>query len=240
MNQEEKEQLINNIKEFFRNQIVPSHLNGACERASKLKEYNVHPFLLKYLANFLEGDTTPRSIAKALIYPRILGTSITTIFGNQVQKMIAELFEGFGSAIPGIDIEFIDAIDNRRKYCQLKSGPNTINKDDVQTIHGHFNSVRNIARVNHLDIALNDLIIGVIYGKPENLSNHYKKLNENYNYPLYIGQDFWHRLTGDEDFYQHLIAAIGEVVLEVDGRKRLEATIATLAADIEENIHNYL
>jgi hypothetical protein len=49
--------------------------------------------------------------------------------------MIPEIFEGMmGSVVHGIDIEFIDAIDGRKKYCQLKSGPSTINKDDVVTI----------------------------------------------------------------------------------------------------------
>ena len=32
-------------------------------------------------------------------------------------------------------------IDGEKKYCQLKSGPDTINKDDVETIAGHFKSV---------------------------------------------------------------------------------------------------
>jgi hypothetical protein len=30
--------------------------------------------------------------------------------------------------VAGIDIEFIDAIDGRRKYCQAKLGPNTITR----------------------------------------------------------------------------------------------------------------
>ena len=33
-----------------------------------------------------------------------------------------------------MDIEFEDALDGSHKYCQLKAGPNTINKDDVEKL----------------------------------------------------------------------------------------------------------
>jgi hypothetical protein len=86
--------------------------------------------LFKYLANFLTGNDNAESIAKALVLPRILGSSINgTSFGMKVQKLIGQLFQGLGSTTSGIDIEFIDGIDGRRKYCQLKSWSNTINHD---------------------------------------------------------------------------------------------------------------
>lgn len=183
--------------------------------------------------HFLEGNLEPKSIAKALIYPRILGTSITTSFGSKVQKMISSLFEGYGSAVSGIDIEFIDAIDGRKKYCQLKAGPNTINKDDVKTVCDHFDAVKNLSRTNNLNIGLEDLIVGVLYGEENELSAHYRNIQK--SYPVYIGQEFWKRLTGDENFYFELTNAIGEVAIEVDGRATLEKTINALAAEIEKN-----
>jgi len=150
----------------------------------------------------------------------------------KIQSLISSLFQGLGSTTQGIDIEFIDAIDGRKKYCQLKAGPNTINFDDVTTIINHFNGVRNLARTNNLNIGINDMIVGVIYGDETELSSHYKKISN--NYPVYIGQDFWHRLTGKEDFYFELIDAIGEVALEVDASKVVEKTIKELAKEIEQ------
>ena len=131
MNNRQKQKIIENAKSFFRDEIVQNHINSACQRASKLSSYNINPFLYKYLANFLTGNDKPESIAKALVLPRILGTSINTSFGMKIQSLISSLFEGLGSTTQGIDIEFIDEIDKRKKYCQLKAGPNTINKDDV-------------------------------------------------------------------------------------------------------------
>ena len=221
--------LLERAKEFFRANIVSSHLS-ALQRASHLKDYQVNPFISTYLANFLEGEATPISIAKSLIYPRILGTSITTSFGMRSQQMIHQIFEGYGSHGTGLDLEFVDAIDGRRKYCQLKAGPNTINKDDIKTIIDHFRAIRNLSRTNGLNIGIDDLVVGILYGTPEEMSSHYVKISE--TNPVYIGQEFWHRLTGEENFYSQLIDAIGEVAFEVDGRERLELAINTLAAEI--------
>lgn len=231
MDNNQRNEIIENAKNFFREEIVASHINGACLRASKLSEYNVNPFLFKYLANFLTGDDKPESIAKALVLPRVLGSSINTSFGMKIQSLISSLFKGMGSTTQGIDIEFIDALDGRKKYCQLKAGPNTINHDDVTTILNHFNGIRNLARTNNLSLGIDDMIVGVVYGDASELSSHYKKIHN--TYPVIIGQDFWHRLTGKADFYFELIDAMGEVALEVDGRKVIDKTIATLAIEIK-------
>jgi len=230
MENQQRKQIIENAKTFFRNEIVQSHIDGACDRASRLSEYNVNPFLFKYLANFLTGNDEPESIARALVLPRILGSSITTSFGMKIQSLISSLFQGLGSTTQGVDIEFIDEVDRRKKYCQLKAGPNTINHDDVTTIINHFNGVRNLARTNNLNIGINDMIVGVVYGEVSELSSHYRRISK--DYPVHIGQDFWHRLTGKVNFYYELIDAIGEIALEVDASKVVESTIQKLAKEI--------
>lgn len=232
MDIQHRKQIIENAKQFFRSEIVASHIDTACKKASRLSEYNVNPFLFKYLANFLTGNDDPESIARALVLPRILGSSITTSFGMKIQSLISSLFQGLGSTTQGIDIEFLDEVDGRKKYCQLKAGPNTINHDDVTTIINHFNGVRNLARTNNLNVGINDMIVGVVYGEESELSSHYRRIGM--SYPVHIGQDFWHRLTGKEDFYFELIDAIGEVALEVDGSIVVEKTIKKLALEIAE------
>ena len=234
MNDNKRKEILEKAKSFFRDQIVQSHINGACSRASKLSNYNINPFLFKYLANFLTGNDDAKSIAKALVLPRILGSAITTSFGMKIQSLISHLFEGFGSTTLGIDIEFIDVTDGRKKYCQLKAGPNTINRDDVTTIINHFKGVRNLARTNNLNIGIDDMIVGVVYGDDSELSSHYKKINE--TFPVITGADFWYRLTGKEDFYFDLIDAIGEVALEVDASSTVEKTIENLAKEIQNKI----
>ncbi len=234
MSEDLNQELLTRAKKFFRENIVSTHLDRSLKKASHLKSYNVNPFLLKYLANFLTGNDEPRSMAQALIYPRILGSSINTSFGMHTQKMIGDLFEGLGSTTTGIDIEFYDQLDGRKKYCQLKSGPNTINYDDVETINGHFNDIKNLARTNNLDVRFNDLIVGVLYGEEEDLSSHYQRISE--KYPVFVGQELWHRVTGNEDFYLELIDAIGEVALEVDATDKLNDAIKSLAEEIKTEL----
>ncbi|WP_045520639.1 PmeII family type II restriction endonuclease [Neobacillus niacini] len=226
-------QIIKRAKDFFKDEIVPSHKANTL-KLKKLKQFNLNPFLDKYKASFLTGNDDPESIARALIYPRVLGTSINTIFGDRLQKFCSEVLEGFASTTSGIDIEFIDKVDGRKKYCQIKAGPNTINKDDIETIKGHFQGVKNLARTNKLSISFDDLVVGVFYGTPEDLSNHYKTINK--EYPVIVGQEFWYRLSGEIDFYQKLTDAIGDVASEVDSSEMIENVIKTLAKEVEDTL----
>lgn len=54
MELKEQKILLEKAKEFFRTEIVEAHISTCCKKASKLSNYNVNPFLYKYLANFLK------------------------------------------------------------------------------------------------------------------------------------------------------------------------------------------
>lgn len=234
MTEEQKVSIIQSGKQYFRDIIIPKHLKKL--EALELKDFNINPFLVNYLAAFLCGNTEPVSLAKALVYPRILGTSINTSFGQNIQIFISSLAQvaGAASGIDGIDIEFVDAIDGRRKYCQCKAGPNTINKDDIATILGHFRHLHNKARIDRLSIQVDDMIVGILYGEDDDLSAHYRIIDS--HYPVYCGKEFWKRLTGDEEFYNRLAKAFGEVVEEenIDGSQLIRRKILEIAAEIEE------
>jgi hypothetical protein len=143
------------------------------------------------------------------------------------------VLDGFASTTAGIDIEFVDQVDGRRKYCQLKAGPNTINKDDVESIAGHFQSVKDLARTNNLNLQYGDLVVGVVYGKSTQLNGHYNRISKDYDAPVFVGQEFWRRLTGDDDFYVDIIQSVGEVATEADYSHRLEEIIEELASNID-------
>mgnify|MGYP005797640103 FL=1 len=230
MTEVQKEAIIKSAKDFFRTIIIPKHLTNL--RNLKLSSFDINPFLINYLAAFLCGDTSPLSIAKALVYPRILGTSINTSFGQNTQIFISSLSEIIGNAsgIDGIDIEFIDAIDGRRKYCQCKAGPHTINKDDVATIFGHFRKLIGKARLDRIPLQTDDMIVGVLYG--DKISGNYKLIEQ--AYPVYYGAGFWLHLTGDDGFYYRLAKAFGEVVEEenINGKELIANKVQDIADEI--------
>lgn len=234
MTEENKCAIIESGKQYFREIIIPNHLKGL--KKLKLKDFNINPFLINYLAAFLCGDTTPQSLAKALVYPRTLGTSINTSFGQNIQNFISGLEQvtGGASGIEGVDIEFVDALDHRKKYCQCKAGPTTINKDDITTILGHFKYLLNKSRLDKMGLQIDDLVVGVLYGTPQELSANYKIINS--HYPVLCGADFWEHLTGDRLFYYRLSKAFGEVVEEenINGSKFINEKVEELAAEIAE------
>ena len=52
-------------------------------------------------------------------------------------------------------------------------------------------------------------------------------------YPVLIGKEFWQTFTGDEGFYQDLIAAVAEIAQEVDMKSLVDGVIDDLAKEIE-------
>lgn len=234
MKKVQKQAIIRSGKEYFRSVIIPNHLRNL-EKLS-LSSFNFNPFLINYLAAFLCGNTEPESLARALVYPRILGTSLNTSFGQNIQVFISQLQEVVdgASGIDGIDIEFVDALDGRRKYCQCKAGPQTINKDDIATILGHFKYLMNKSRLDRMGLQFDDLVVGVLYGERVNLSANYKAIDA--HYPVLCGTEFWERLTADKNFYYQLAKAFGEVVEEdgIDGSALILAKVNEIAQEIRK------
>ncbi len=228
MTKVKKEEIITKAKKWFTESIAANHLANT-RKLANAKEFQINPFTAVYLASFLKGTLDADGIARALIYPRVLGTSISTSFGTQIQRFTSEVLNAFQSTTPGIDIEFNDYLDGKRKYCQLKAGPNTINKDDVETIHRHFQSVKNLARTNNLSLSFDQFVVGIVYGEKKQINGHYQKLEKDYYYDVFVGKNFWHRLTGDEDFYSDLLEAITKVAIEANFKEELEDIILKLA-----------
>lgn len=149
MNEKEKELILEKSKKFFKEKIVNSHIENT-KKLKDINQFNINPFTHNYLAQFIFGNSEPESLAKVLLYPRILGTSISTTFGHQMQFYCGEVLNGNGSLVDGMDIEFIDCIDGEKKYCQMKAGPQTINKDDVKTITDHFQHAIRLGKTNNI------------------------------------------------------------------------------------------
>jgi len=232
MDAQKKQEILDKAKKWMGKNIVESHTKNT-KKLSTLDEIKINPFLWPYLANYYLGDSSYKSLATVAILPRVLGTSITTTFGTKMQSFISDVLDSsFGSTTSGIDIEYIDAVDGRKKYCQIKSGPQALNKDDITTIKNHFRAVKNLARTNNLDVRHSDLVFAMLYGERNEFNSFVKILAEEYE--VYIGEEFWYRLTGDRDFYFDLSKAMAEVAETVDSKELVRETIERLAKDIEE------
>jgi hypothetical protein len=230
-----QDEIIVELVEYFKVYIFENHIKASINTHSKLKSYNVNPIVVKYLSRVLENDYTPIGVAKALYYPRVLGTSINTSFGTRIQNMFVDLKIAEGSLIKGMDIEFIDKIDKRRKWCQLKSGPNTINSEDVKPLIKKFTDTINLARTNKAFKNINntDFIVGVLYGEQDELSMHYKVIDK--THPVIIGKDFWHRVTGFPKFYDGLVENLQVMIENIDTQDLINKGVEELAKEIQSS-----
>jgi Type II restriction endonuclease EcoO109I len=225
--------LIQKIVEYFEKNIFENHINSSLIKHSKIKNYNINPIVVNYLSKLLDGNYSPEGVAKALFFPRVLGTSINTTFGTRIQNMFVELEMAEGSIIKGMDIEFFDKVDKRKKWCQLKSGPNTINSEDVQPLIKKFTNTIQLARTNKALKGINnsDFIVGVLYGESSELSMHYKEIDK--THPVIIGKDFWHRITGYSKFYKGLVAALQICINNLDTKEMITKGCDELTNEIK-------
>ena len=113
INEEQRQHILNAAKQWFKETIAQNHIKNT-KKLVNPKEFNINPFLAVYLANFLTGNSSPESIAKALLFPRVLGTSINTSFGTNMQSFIGAIQDAVGSTASGMDIEFTDQTDGRK------------------------------------------------------------------------------------------------------------------------------
>jgi Type II restriction endonuclease EcoO109I len=230
-----EKQLIDDIAKYFKKNIFEQHIKSTLKTHSTLKSYNINPIVVKYLSKVLDNKYSPERIAKALYYPRVLGTSINTSFGTRIQNMFVELNMAEGSLIKGMDIEFLDKIDNRKKWCQLKSGPNTINSEDVKPLIKKFSDTINLARTNSAfkNINNSDFIVGVLYGEESELSMHYKTIDK--MHPVLIGKDFWHRITGYPNFYEKLVKELHKIITNLETNDFFKKGIEELTQEIKNS-----
>ncbi|MDO8638564.1 MAG: PmeII family type II restriction endonuclease [Candidatus Daviesbacteria bacterium] len=233
MDQELKKQILNTAVKFFKEKFVKSHVSKIQE-VRHLKSFDYTAFYVDYLANFLTGNNSPKSLAKALIYPRILATSPSTIFGTVAQKFCSTLQGVLGSTTTGMDLEFIDQIDKRYKFAQIKLGMSTINSKDVAPMIEEFRKAKRLAMQNNRKVLDEDFMVGVLFGSYEGISQNYKNIEK--QFPVYVGKDFWLRLTGDENFYNDLINELGKLAKQARAKKKLEEAVNTLADEIEDAI----
>lgn len=207
----------------------------------KLSKFNVNPFIVTALSSGVLGSLNSINMAKALLYPRVFGTSISTTFGEKMQKMCIMFLGANASGTPGMDIEFKDKKElsvDTNYIIQLKAGPNTINSGDVNPIVSEMNAAYRLLLRNHV-ATMPTFALGIVYGTIEEVSGHYKKIATSsvggqMKIPILIGKDFWWRLTGEENFYDQMVAIFIELFKKKDFSKLLEDDIIALAKQIKK------
>lgn len=224
MTEEQKQSIIESGKDYFRRIIIPSHLKNL--KTLKLKDFNVNPFTLIYI------NVSPESLAKALVYPRVWEVCSKSASRDDIAPFVQNLLRAVDSE-PVLDsmIEFDDAIDGRRKYC-LFSHSTDLDRKQMNCILTRFKHIMNEKSQGGLSFRMDDLIVGVLFGEPYELSDNYTTIQTCYT--VYCGTEFWERLTGDELFYHRLVKAFCEVL--EDEHTENSALIRQMVKEIAQEI----
>ena len=202
----------------------------------KYKSFKVNPFTIQATANAFGSIVTIDSLAKAIVYPFALGTSMATSFGSNFQDFMVSTTGGLAkpSIVSGMDIEYDDAIDHRHKYCQIKSGPTTINKDDIKTIEDHFKGLTNLARTNHLPLDASDKVVGVLYGTHSDLSTMYKTIEKD-GINVFAGEEFFYHITGIHGLYQGMIESAQKAAENSEMKESIDKLLKEVESGINQN-----
>ncbi len=225
------------IREYFKIEFADV-LRAKLESGHKLSKFNVNPFAIAALSSGILGECTPENVAKALLYPRVFGTSVSTTFGDMMQRLCTQQLGAQASSTAGMDIEFENKKEGGRIVMQLKSGPNTINAGDVKPILDEMKTAYRLLLQNRA-ATIPTFAIGITYGTLDQISGHYKKIHDETigqqpHIPIYVGQDFWERLTGDANFYQEMIGIVMKLFEEEEYSSLFEDDIQSLAKQIKE------
>lgn len=158
-----------------------------------------------------------------------LERGLVTAFGTTLQA-IAKGIGGEATGVGGADIMLNR--EGRRYYIQVKSGPDTANRDIAQNISGLLNAAR--AR-DPGAICL----FGVCYARPDQISTIVQgQLNER-GVGLKVGREFWEFISGDPLCLDELLEIASTAAGEAEPgqqsfAERVDAKLDQLTADFTQ------
>jgi hypothetical protein len=228
---ERRREIIARAVEFCRNKVFGRNLKSLEERFGKLTEYKLNPFTEEYIARLTHGDNSAGSAASSLLIFKVQ-QSLATTLGTKLQEFCSSELDCPGSMTSGLDMDFWDFVDERERFSQVKLGPATINDEDVDPMREKFTAAMRRARRNNLRVSADDFVIGVMYGKASQLNPPYRRLER--AFPIFVGQDFWTRVTGDASFYTEFSRAIMQLGRELANHELFSSAVAELTAEIED------
>lgn len=162
-------------------------------RKLKLDDLTPNPLLMKLVGTAAELNTA-QDLVEYMLNARI-ERSTSTGFGMTIQKIATVFCEKTG--VEGADISIVKPNEFGvpvRWYIQMKSGPNTVNKDICIQISSDLQSaVRRAPGSAGL--------LGITYGKADRVSG----VTQQYlSFDFEAGRDFWEFISNDPECYRKL------------------------------------
>lgn len=153
--------------------------------ALTLSHLKFNVLLTRVTATMLELET-PESLLRARLAQHLERGSVTA-FGTTLQS-IAKDIAGEATGVAGADIMLTR--EGRHYYIQVKSGPDTANRDIAQNI----STLLNAARARDPEAIC---LFGVCYARPDQISPIVLSQLQQRGVGLQVGRAFWEFISGD-------------------------------------------
>jgi len=175
-------------------------------RSITLSNLDINPFLMKVL-NF----KTPKDILEFNLYQTVT-RSIVTSWGSTVEELLARCgAEKFTEKTKGDragrrpDIKKM--FGNKKFYIQVKSGPNTMNVDMVNSLN---EVILNYQKREPSAVFL----LGMTYGTKERISSQIRANLSNFENSILIGRHLWDFVSEEKNFHREIFK-----ILDISSRE---------------------
>jgi hypothetical protein len=167
-----------------------------------LSNLDINPFLMKVL-NF----KTPKDVLEFNLYQAVT-RSIVTSWGSTVEVLLfrcgAEKFiEKNKGARAGRRPDLEKSIDGRKYYVQVKSGPNTMNVDMVNSL----NEVIEEYKTREPDATF---LLGMTYGTKGRISAQIRGNLHNFDDSVLIGRELWDFVSEEVNFHKEIFTILDQ------------------------------
>jgi hypothetical protein len=189
---EQRERALAHFRRFLRQRLVN------LERLA-LDDLTFNVLLLRANATMLELHDA-ETLLRYRLAQRLERGSVTA-FGTTLQSISKDI-AGHATGVAGADIMLVR---DRHYYIQVKSGPDTANRDIAQNIGALLNSARDPQAV---------CMFGVCYARPEQISGIVKGQLQAAGVGLMIGREFWEFISGDPNCLNEILALASEAAGE--------------------------
>jgi hypothetical protein len=181
-----------------------------------------NPFLIQSL-----NLKTPQEVVELNVYMRVT-RSIVTSMGFFIEDLVIAS-SATAKRVPGRVWDVCKTIeDGRRAWIQVKSGPNDMDKDQIQ--HWRAFIEEKIAEED-------DAYIGIAYGKRDTPSVTLAILKmylPDWEKRTLIGRELWDFVSEDEKYLEKLFPALAEAAAQVLGTASIEEKIRACVARLTE------
>jgi Type II restriction endonuclease EcoO109I len=179
-------------REFLRSQI--EHLESL-----SLASLDINPFLAKVL-----DLKTPKQVLEFNLYQNVT-RSIVTSWGMTVEKILihcgAQPYAKTKGGRSGRNLDISVLRDGKPYLMQIKSGPNTMNIDMIQSLNEviiNFKTEKPEVKV----------LLGMTYGRKEMISGQIRGTLDFFEDSILIGRDLWDFVSGRKDYHQKVFSLL--------------------------------